>query len=119
MMKYFFQGDESTIVIRTDNSDNEIILIITYFFYKKSQVPSHFLRDLYIDIKLQDFSKNYAKMIKSCIRSIVQTNVAVKKVLKENFGILVRDSPNSTSLEIPVHEATTLLMDQYDYNLQL
>lgn len=115
---FFFQGDEDNVVIRTDNSDNEIILVLNFFFYQRSQNPMSVVRDLYVEIKLQEYSGNYIKLLRDCIRSIVDINVAVKNILRDNFNMLVRESLNSFVLEIPSDEVSRVLKEQYNWHPQ-
>lgn len=117
-MHFFLQGEESRVIIRTDNTDNEIILIFKFFFHQRSKMLLNLATDIFIDIKLQENRENYIKMLRNNIRSIVETNSAVKNILKNTFNTLVRDSSNSTVLEIPVDEVTRLLMEQYDWHPQ-
>lgn len=113
---FLFQGEECRIIIRTDNTDNEIILLLKFFFHKRSKLVPNLATDIFIEIKLQQNRDNYVKMLRSNIRSIVDTNMAVKSILRDTFNTFVRDSSNSTVLEIPAHEVTRVLMEQYDWH---
>lgn len=48
-------------------------------------------------------------MLRDCIRSIVDINVAVKNILRDNFNMLVRESLNSFVWKIPSEEVSRLL----------
>lgn len=71
--------------------------------------------DLYIFIKLPESSAIHAKIYRNTIRSINEVNAAVKTIIRDNFHMLVKDSSNSTELQIPAQELSTVLMEQCDW----
>lgn len=109
LQTFFFQGEEADIKIRIDNTDAEIDLIFTFFFYQRTHLPYAPLSYVYIDITFPE--KHSIKMLQTSFRSCKDVNTSVKSILMKNFNVYVRDEDNITKLQIPPQELAALFRE--------
>ncbi|XP_057665710.1 uncharacterized protein LOC130899648 isoform X1 [Diorhabda carinulata] len=107
-----FTGREQTIVLRTNMPNNEIKLILQYYFKAMSRLAYYEVNhDLNIEIRLPDGIVDSPKILHRCIRSINELNMSVKEIVHDYFllQVISPDKQINTMLQVPKDELRKII----------
>lgn len=100
----FLQGMESNILVRTNMSNEEITLIIGYFFQKLCLLKSYTHVSVTVEIGLPEMNNPcVVKSFKHMIRSIKDVNIAVRTILSK-MGIETVENDKLTEVIISANQ---------------